>query len=216
MVVLAINLAFFLAEKALASRVEDPGVAYAFAVFREGQWWRLVSAGFLHANWLHILMNSWSLFILVTEVEQFYGTSRMVVAYVVSTITGFTLACLMGPNPILGASCAAFGLMGIMLAMGIGQRADPLTQAVRKHYGQWLVIGVVMSLQGGISLSGHRGGLIGGFIVGVLSGRPGHPGSRREVFWKVMAYCAIALVVLCWYDDFAFISQVLKHSGATM
>ena len=113
--------------------------------FREGQWWRLITAGFFHGGWLHILMNSWSLFILVTEVEQFYGTSRLIVAYVVSTFTGFLLACMLSRSPILGASCAAFGLMGVMLAMGIGQRADPLTQAVRQHYGQWLVFGLVLS-----------------------------------------------------------------------
>ena len=158
-------------------------------------------------------MNSWSLFILVTEVEQFYGTNRLIVAYVFSTFSGFLLACFLSPHPVLGASCAAFGLMGIMLAMGIGQRADPLTQAVRRHYGQWLVIGIVMSLQGGISLSGHIGGLLGGFVVGLIAGRPGHPASPREQFWKVVAYTAVAIVLYCWYLDFANISYYLKHSG---
>jgi rhomboid protease GluP len=214
--VLAINLAFFLGQQALSSRIEDPGVAYSFAVFHAGQWWRLVTAGFLHGGWIHLLMNSWSLFILVTEVEQFYGTNRLIVGYVVSTISGFALACFLSPHPVLGASCAAFGLMGVMLAMGIGQRADPLTQAVRQHYGQWLIIGVVMSLQPGISLSGHIGGLIGGFAVGLVAGRPGHPGSARELFWKICAYAAVALVVFCWYKDFAYISYFLKHSAGSM
>jgi rhomboid protease GluP len=212
-IVLSINLAFFLGQLALSSRVEDPGIAYSFAVFRQGQWWRLITSGFLHGGWLHLLMNSWSLFILVTEVEQFYGTNRLIVAYVFSTFSGFLLACFLSPHPVLGASCAAFGLMGIMLAMGIGQRADPLTQAVRRHYGQWLVIGIVMSLQGGISLSGHIGGLLGGFVVGLIAGRPGQPASPREQFWKVVAYTAVAIVLYCWYLDFANISYYLKHSG---
>jgi rhomboid protease GluP len=215
-IVLAVNLSFFLGQLALSSRVEDPGIAYRLAIFGGGQWWRLVTAGFLHGGWIHLLMNSWSLFILVREVEQFYGTNRLIVAYVVSTISGFLLACFLSPHPVLGASCAAFGLMGIMLAMGIGQRADPLTQAVRQHYGQWIVIGIVMSLQGGISLSGHVGGLVGGFLVGLIAGRPGHPGSPRETFWKVVSYLAIALVLFCWYLDFANISYLLKHSSGSM
>jgi rhomboid protease GluP len=215
-IVLAINLSFFLGQLALQSQIQDPGVAYRLAVFQEGQWWRLITAGFLHGGWLHLLMNSWSLFILVREVEQFYGTNRLIVAYVVSTFTGFLLACKLSPNPILGASCAAFGLMGIMLAMGIGQRADPLTQAVRQHYGQWLVIGIVMSLQGGISLSGHVGGLIGGFVVGLAAGRPGHPSSPKETFWKIAAYLSVAVVLVCWYFDFANISHFLKHSSDSM
>ena len=216
-IILVINLAFFLGELALQSRLEDPGIAYGLAVFRGGQWWRLITAGFYHAGWSHLLMNSWSLFILVTEVEQFYGTNRMIVTYVVSTFTGFFLASFLSPHSVLGASAAAFGLMGAMLAMGVfGNRAEPLTQIVRQHYGQWLIFGLAMSFFGNISLLAHVGGLIGGFLVGAVAGRPGHPASPRELFWKVMAYVAVAVVFLCWYRDFAFISYVLKHSQASM
>ncbi len=221
-IVLAINFAFFLAELALSHSLTQPsfdaGVTYTPLILRSGQWWRLISAGFLHGSWLHLLMNSWSLFILVTEVEQFYGTNRLIVAYVVSTFTGFLCAAIFTPHsPILGASCAAFGLMGVMLAMGVaGNRADPFTQLVRQHYGQWLVFGLVMSFGGGISLSGHVGGLIGGFVVGLIAGRPGHPSSAREVFWKTIAYLAVAAVLLCWYLDFRNIADILKHSSGSM
>jgi rhomboid protease GluP len=161
----------------------------------------LITAGFLHGGFLHIAMNSWSLFILVTEVEQFYGTSRMIVAYVFSTITGFYCAAIFSSqSPTLGASAAAFGLMGIMLAMGLRNRADPLSQAVRAHYGQWLVFGLVMSFGGGISMSAHIGGLIGGFLIGLVAGRPGMPNSPREMFWKGAAAAAILLTVYAWYS----------------
>ena len=59
------------------------------AAYMEGQWWRLITAGFLHGGILHILMNSWVLFDLGAEVEQIYGTSRLIVFYFVSTVTGF-------------------------------------------------------------------------------------------------------------------------------
>jgi rhomboid protease GluP len=218
-IVLAINLVFYLGEILVSHSLNNPdldliGVAYAPYIFH-GQWWRLISAGFVHGSWLHLLMNSWSLFILVTEVEQFYGTYRLIVAYVISTFSGFFIACLFTPRaPVLGASCAAFGLMGIMLAMGVGQRADPLTQAVRKHYGQWIVFGLVMSLGGGISMSGHIGGLIGGFIVGMLAGRPRLPGSPRETFWKTAAILCLSVVLLCWYFDFAYTASLLRHPNA--
>jgi rhomboid protease GluP len=205
-IILAINLAFFLAELALGMN-RDLGVAYAPFVFR-GQWWRLLTAGFLHGGWLHIAMNSWSLFILVTEVEQFYGTSRFLVAYIFYTFIGFLMACVFSPrNPVLGASCAAFGLIGVMLAMGLRNRADPLAQAVRAHYGQWLIFGLLMSLGGGISLSGHIGGLIGGFIVGLVAGLPGLPGSPRETFWKIMAASAVVITLYAWLQDFRYLVQ---------
>jgi rhomboid protease GluP len=217
-IVLAINFAFFFVELAFSHSFSNPdvdlGVAFAPYVLA-GQWWRLITAGFLHGGWLHILMNSWSLFILVTEVEQFYGTNRLIVAYVFSTFTGFFIACIFTPrSPVLGASCAAFGLMGVMLAMGIGQRADPLTQAVRQHYGQWIVFGLVMSMGGGISMSGHIGGLVGGFLVGFIAGRPGLPGSPRETFWKFAAVLVLATVLLCFYFDFANFSRILAHPSA--
>ncbi len=211
-IVLVLNVACFLAERAIMDRA-DPGVAYGTAIFHGHQYWRLISAGFLHAGWMHLAMNSWSLFILVTEVEQFFGTFRLIVGYVVSTITGFFLACFFSGHMILGASCAAFGLMGIMLSMGVfGNRADPLIQLIRQHYGQWLVFGLIMSLYGNISLLGHIGGLIGGFLVGAVARLPGKPDSPREMFWKIAAFACVALVVYCWYQDFANISHQLHSS----
>src|SRR3954465_9135098 len=56
-----------------------------------GQWWRLLTAGFLHGGILHILMNSWVLFDLGAQVEELYGGARMLVVYFVATIVGFYL-----------------------------------------------------------------------------------------------------------------------------
>jgi membrane associated rhomboid family serine protease len=222
-IVLIINVAFYLAELIVSYRfghvafgslspiAEDLlGIEFPAAI-HQGEWWRLITAGFLHGGLLHIAMNSWSLFILVTEVEQFYGTSRLIVAYVFSTFLGFYFAYRVG-TPALGASAAAFGMFGIMLAMGLRERANPLVQAIRAHYGQWLVIGLVLSLAPGISLAAHLGGLLGGFIVGAGGGLPGFPNSPREVFWKVLAALAILLVVYAFFMDFTFFSRALSNT----
>ena len=222
-IVLTINVMFYLAELIVSHRLahvpfgslspiaEDLlGVEFPGAV-NQGEWWRLITAGFLHGGLLHIAMNSWSLFILVTEVEQFYGTARLVVAYVVSTFLGFYFAYRVG-TPALGASAAAFGMFGIMLAMGLRERANPLVQAVRAHYGQWLIIGLVLSLGPGISLSAHLGGLLGGFIVGALGGLPGPPDTSREYAWKALAAFAILFVIYCFFQDFTFFSHALSNT----
>jgi rhomboid protease GluP len=222
-VVLVINVTFYLVELIVSYRFGQVpfgslsggaevalGLEYPALVY-QGQWWRLITAGFLHGGLLHIAMNSWSLFILVTEVEQFYGTARLIVAYVVSTFLGFYLAYRVG-TPALGASAAAFGMFGIMLAMGLRERANPLVQAVRAHYAQWLVIGLVLSLAPGISLAAHLGGLIGGFLVGAIGGLPGFPNAPREVLWKVLAAAALLLVVYAFLLDFTFFSRELSHT----
>ena len=207
-VVLVVNVVFFLAQTFVRG-VEDAGKEYTSAVFDHHQWWRLITAGFLHYGILHLAMNSWSLWILVTETEHFYGTGRLAVAYVFSTITGFALAAWLSPHAtVVGASCAAFGLIGTMLAIGLRHRADPLAQAVRSQYGTWLVYGIAMSFIGRISLSGHVGGFLGGLAVGLIAGLPGLPGSPRETFWKIGGIAAVALVVLAWFEALTHLQYV--------
>jgi rhomboid protease GluP len=219
-IILAINAAFFLVEIAVNYRLFktfdiQPQVGIALGaefapLVAHGQWWRLITAGFLHGGILHIALNSWSIFVLVTEVEQFYGTSRLLVAYIFSTFTGFLCAYYFSGGSVLGASAPAFGLIGIMLAMGFRGRADPLTQAVRAHYGQWLIFGLVMSFGGGISMAGHVGGFIGGFAVGFIAGLPGLPGTPREAFWKVAAGVATLITLYAWFEDFRFYPQAMR------
>src|SRR5579863_4155398 len=57
--------------------------------FPGGEWWRLITAGYLHGGLLHILMNSWVLFDLGPQVDEAFGTPRFLVLYFVSTITGY-------------------------------------------------------------------------------------------------------------------------------
>lgn len=72
------------------------GAKYAPAIV-EGEWWRLITAGFLHGGLLHLLMNTWVLFDLGTQVEEVYGTARYILFYIVSTIGGFLLSALWRP-----------------------------------------------------------------------------------------------------------------------
>jgi rhomboid protease GluP len=104
-------------------------------------------------------------------------------------------------------------MFGIMLAMGLRHRADPLVQAVKAHYGQWLVIGLVLSLMPGIDMAAHIGGLIGGFLVGWLAGLPGLPNTPRETLWRVLAGVAIAVTLYAWMQDFRSYHMLVRSLG---
>lgn len=226
MIVLVVNATLFLIELIMSYRLSNtpfgtlnPSVALYLGAevpyaIHAGQWWRLITAGFLHGGFWHIAINSWSLFILVTEVEQFYGTSRFIVAYIFSTATGFWLAYFFG-SVSLGASAAAFGLFGIMLAMGVRHRSDPLAQAIRAHYGQWLILGLVLSFMPGVSLSAHVGGLVGGFVIGIIAGLPGLPNTPRELVWKVLAALAIAITAYAFWQDYLSFHYLTHQMGNT-
>jgi rhomboid protease GluP len=69
-----------------------------------GEWWRLITAGFLHGGVLHILMNSWVLFDLGPAVDSSFGTNRFLSIYFVSTITGFLASFYYGTPLSIGAS----------------------------------------------------------------------------------------------------------------
>lgn len=157
-----------------------------------GQWWRLLTAGFLHGGVLHILMNSWVLFDLGTQVEETFGTARFLIVYFISTITGFWASLYFSPHTLsIGASAAIFGLIGAMIAMGIRDRSSH-GSAIRAVYMRWAIYGLAMGLLPGIDNWAHMGGLAGGFITAFITGTPGY--SRMvERLWKVGA--AFALII---------------------
>lgn len=224
-----INIAFYLVELILSYKIFSAplgtlapqvpaliGDKNPYFIFGFHQWWRLITAGFLHGGILHIAMNSWTLFILVTEAEMFYGPSRVVFTYVFSTFTGFLLSTLWSPHSSsLGASAACFGYFGLMLAMALRRRTDPLAQAVRSHYGQWLIFGLVLSFLPGVDIAAHVGGFLGGLLVGLVAGLPSLPHTPREILWKVMAGAALAVTLYAFWLDLLSYHALIRQLSST-
>jgi rhomboid protease GluP len=161
-----------------------------------GQWWRLVTAGFLHGGLLHILMNSWVLFDLGAQVEEIYGASRMWVIYLVSSVCGFYVSAEWNPMaPSVGASAALFGLIGAMIAMGMRHKGA-MGAAIRGMYVRWAIYGLLFSLMPGIDMAAHIGGIVSGFGVAWITGTPGLEGSPREHLWRAAAWACVLVTVV--------------------
>jgi rhomboid protease GluP len=166
-----------------------------------GEYWRLITAGFLHGGIMHILMNSWVLFDLGATVEEAFGTARYLVLYFIATITGF-LASFSASFYLfhqatlsMGASAGISGLIGAMIAWGIRERSF-LGTAVRKDYTRWAIYMVVLGVVGkffGIPIdnAAHIGGFVGGFLIAYGAGTPGRI-KPLETGWKVIAgFCVV-------------------------
>jgi rhomboid protease GluP len=197
LMILLINFALFLLEEYLPQSGIMQAGASVPAPLMDGQWWRLVTAGFLHGGWLHILMNSWVLFDLGAEVEMFYGTSRLIVFYFFSTVTGFALSSHLTAGFSVGSSAGIFGLIGAMLAFGFTERTA-LGAQVKSLYSRWVIYGLVISFIPGVDLWAHVGGFAGGFVAGWLAATP-----RARLMWKepllrALAGICIALTVLAF------------------
>jgi membrane associated rhomboid family serine protease len=177
------------------------GAKLGSAIFYGGEWWRLITAGFLHGGILHILMNSWVLFDLGPQVDQAFGTSRFLVIYLVSNVTGYLASLYFVPEISIGASAALCGLIGAMLALAVRDRSS-YASAMRNHYIQWIIyLAVFGFVIPGIDNYAHGGGLIGGFALGYLAGTPSYS-EGKETFWKVASWAAIAITAFAFYKMF--------------
>jgi rhomboid protease GluP len=144
------------------------GAKYGPAV-AAGQYWRLLTACFLHIGPLHLVFNSWALFTFGQQIERRYGAWRFVALYVLAGVAGNVLSFLGSDSLSAGASGAIFGLIGAAIAY---------FGAYREQFGQWgrrqltnvlivagynLVFGFTL---GGIDNLGHIGGLVAGLALG--------------------------------------------------
>ena len=131
-----------------------------------GDWWRLVTAGFVHAGLLHLALNMALLYRLGEVLESALGRVRFATVYFFALLTGSFGALLLSPNVFtVGASGAVYGLLGA-LAVGLRQRGASVWQS---GIGSLLVVNLLFTfLVPGISVGGHLGGLAGGALLGAV------------------------------------------------
>jgi membrane associated rhomboid family serine protease len=130
-----------------------------------GEWWRLVTGGFLHAGILHIGMNMLVLWLLGTQLERAIGPLRFACLYLTSLLAGSLGVLLIDPTaPTVGASGAVFGLMGAAFIFQRSRGIDPW----RSGLGGLIILNLLLTFAlPGISKGGHLGGLIGGAVAGI-------------------------------------------------
>jgi membrane associated rhomboid family serine protease len=155
-----------------------------------GQYYRLITAAFLHAGLLHILFNMFALAQLGPILEQALGRTRFLALYVLSALGGSTLSYwLSSPGQLgVGASGAIFGLFGAyyVVVRRLGGETGPIVVL--------LVINGVISLSPGIDWRAHLGGLATGVVLaGAFAYAPRGP---RQVTLHVAACAAVAAALV--------------------
>jgi membrane associated rhomboid family serine protease len=210
---IGINVAVYVAELATGGGVNGTGstIYLKGALFgpllEQGEWWRLVTAAFLHYGPIHLLLNMVALYWFGSLLEERIGSGRYLLLYLVSGISG-SAGALLWPGgfltPTVGASGAIFGILGAGLVL----------ERQRDYVFGGSALGVIVinfvftfSISG-ISKGGHIGGLVGGIICALgltrfgrghaAYGRPGLVGAATILlvgvasiaiaYWRVTSY----------------------------
>jgi membrane associated rhomboid family serine protease len=210
---IGINVAVYVAELATGGGVNGTGsTIYLKGVLfgpllEQGEWWRLVTAAFLHYGPIHLLLNMVALYWFGSLLEERIGSGRYLLLYLASGIAGSAGALLWSNGfltPTVGASGAIFGILGAGLVL----------ERQRDYVFGGSALGVIVinfvftfSISG-ISKGGHIGGLVGGIICALgltrfgrghaAYGRPGLLGAATILFvgvasiaiayWRVTSY----------------------------
>ncbi|MGC1381562.1 MAG: rhomboid family intramembrane serine protease [Candidatus Baltobacteraceae bacterium] len=147
-------------------RVLDDAALIPAAVLQDGQWWRIITGGFLHGGLIHIGVNMLSLWFLGRFIEYALGPWRMLLVYMVSLIvSGLGVVYFSNPMvPTVGASGAIFGLFGALFAIGF-KLGKPGMELVRANVGI-LVLNLILTFTvPAISWQAHVAGLLAGFAL---------------------------------------------------
>lgn len=199
-VLIAINAAVFMAEIATSKGglgIEGSSLTLHYGLFgpfvSEGEWYRIVTSGFLHASLIHVGFNMFALYFLGRLLEPSIGTVRFVAVYVVSLLGGSFGALLLSPHALtIGASGAIFGIFGAAFVIARGRGFD----AVASSIGIVLLINLALSIGAAhISLGAHLGGLAAGVLcaLAIVAGDRGMLGPNR-IAVEVIAMAAVGLL----------------------
>ena len=201
-ILIALNVAVYVAEIASGAgglEGSSSSLVPEFALFGPsvagGEWYRLVTCGFLHASLWHLAGNMILLYFLGRILEPGIGTVRFVAVYAVSLLAGSFGALLLTPFSLtFGASGAVFGILAATFAIARGRGVDALASTV----GILILLNLALSFGvPGISLGAHLGGLVAGFLCALLivAGERGRLG-ERHLPAELMAMTALGVAAV--------------------
>ena len=149
---------------------------------QNGEFWRLITAGFLHGGIFHLLFNMYSLYIIGMQIENFVGKWKFLAIYFCSMITASLMSCVMSPNSVsVGASGAIFGLLGALVYFGYHYRLY-LGSVLRNQIIPLILFNLLLGFMvSGIDNAAHIGGLIGGLLISMALGVQKREGKQDRI-----------------------------------
>lgn len=163
---------------------------------RAGQYYRLITGTFIHANIFHLFFNCYALAILGSQLESFLGKPKYLVVYLFSAVIGSLFSVTFAGNYYsIGASGAIFGLMGSLVYFGYHYRVY-LGNVIKSQIIPLILMNLGIGfLVPGIDNSAHIGGLLGGALITVALGVKNKSSNFEKINGIVVTILFLAFVI---------------------
>ena len=161
----------------------------------QGQWWRLVSAIFVHIGVIHLLFNSYALIFIGPLIEELLGRERFLVIYVGTGVVGFVVSNVYY-HPVhvtAGASGAIFGLIGTGIILS--RKWAAWGSLLKEQLVHWAIYGLGYGLLVGANNAAHIGGFLSGMGIAFLLRNPALSTSREEISWRILYWVVLLLTI---------------------
>lgn len=160
-------------------------------LIEEGQWWRFVTAMFLHIGFLHVFLNSFALYVIGSTVERIFGSGRFLVIYFTAGLLGSIVSYAFTEQISAGASGAIYGCFGALLYFGVIHR-----RLFFRSMGMSVLFVLLINLLFGffmpmIDNNAHLGGLVGGFLASMVVHLPNHKQHVRQAAYFILTALVI-------------------------
>jgi rhomboid protease GluP len=172
---------------------------------RHGEWWRLLTASYLHGNLMHLLGNIGALAVLGEMIEIYDRRLRVALAYLAGVLGGSVLSLLLTRASSIGASAGVLGVAGYLLVLTYRRRATGsrwLRERLFRVVGSTAILGLIGFFF--IDNAAHAGGLLAGAIAGLVavSGEshenPARTRAIDAVCWAAIAVLAGGAALTLW------------------
>jgi membrane associated rhomboid family serine protease len=187
------------------TRFGDPVELYRYGesfgpAVAAGDWWRLLTPMFLHANLFHIGLNMFALYLYGPGLERVFGTARFVGLFLASGFLGTAVSLFIHPRGLsVGASGAVFGILGAWGLYFYRRRTDPRADQMMRGIFGLIAINLLIgfSFRGVIDVWAHIGGLVGGAVFAFAADDAiGNRSKRSATLWSIAGLSAVVILGL--------------------
>lgn len=205
----------------LALMSVDPEVLRGFGakqnnlIAEQHQYWRLITAIFIHIGFIHLFLNNYALWIIGQEIEQIYGSARFVVLYLVTGVLGSVGSYIFNPQATsAGASGAIFGLFGVMATFAFKYRKEIpalLSREIRRRVLPIIAINLIFGFSVSIvDNAAHIGGLLAGIVLALVVPYMRPDEKLTPLAWRALQAICLVLIIV------SFVSAFRNYSGPSL